>query len=254
MLSRAIVVRLSALLLAGGLHATNANGTVTASHQMWSEGALAASGDAYVAYRICVDVTDTAGLGSDDWTSATLEVDLIGGVFYQQVFSDDPPPPIFDPPPDWDFDSYYTSPGDYPNWDYQGDVVFVTRKDDTATRLDTDWHDLIDTGNGSFVVTQATILPDGSDDWFAAGRLTYTAAHTGDEPLVYTFTMGNPAALHGDLDGDHDVDLADLATLLAAYGTCAGDPGYDPDADFDDSGCVDLSDLATLLANYGFGT
>ncbi len=58
----------------------------------------------------------------------------------------------------------------------------------------------------------------------------------------------------GDLDGDGDVDLADLATLLAAYGACVGDPNYNPDADFDESGCVDLSDLATLLANYGYGT
>ena len=55
----------------------------------------------------------------------------------------------------------------------------------------------------------------------------------------------------GDLDGDGDVDLADLATLLAAYGTCAGDPGYNPDADLDADGDVDLADLAALLGVYG---
>jgi hypothetical protein len=58
----------------------------------------------------------------------------------------------------------------------------------------------------------------------------------------------------GDLDGDGDVDLNDLAILLATYGTCAGDPGYNPAADLDGSGCIDLSDLATLLSNYGYGT
>ena len=58
----------------------------------------------------------------------------------------------------------------------------------------------------------------------------------------------------GDVDGDHDVDLADLSALLAAYETCAGDANYDPAADFDDSGCVDLADLAQLLAYYGWGT
>jgi len=57
----------------------------------------------------------------------------------------------------------------------------------------------------------------------------------------------------GDLDGDGDVDLGDLAELLAAYGSCDGDPDYNPDADLDDSGCVDLSDLALLLSNYGYG-
>ncbi|MHC4093901.1 MAG: hypothetical protein ACYSVY_27125, partial [Planctomycetota bacterium] len=59
--------------------------------------------------------------------------------------------------------------------------------------------------------------------------------------------------LVGDIDGDGDVDLADLATLLAAYNTCVGDPGYSPDAALVDSGCVDLADLAALLANYGTG-
>ena len=57
----------------------------------------------------------------------------------------------------------------------------------------------------------------------------------------------------GDIDTDGDVDLADLATLLAAYGTCAGDPTYNAGADLDCSDCVDLTDLAELLARYGEG-
>jgi hypothetical protein len=50
--------------------------------------------------------------------------------------------------------------------------------------------------------------------------------------------------LPGDLDDDGDVDLSDLATLLASY-------NLDEGGDVDGDGDTDLSDLAGLLANYG---
>ena len=56
-----------------------------------------------------------------------------------------------------------------------------------------------------------------------------------------------------ELSGYGFLPVTDLAELLAAYGTCDGDPDYNPDADLDDSGCIDLADLATLLSNYGYG-
>ncbi len=53
----------------------------------------------------------------------------------------------------------------------------------------------------------------------------------------------------GDLDGDCEVGLADLAILLASYGAI-GDATY-YDGDLNQNGDVDLADLAELLAVYG---
>ncbi len=74
-----------------------------------------------------------------------------------------------------------------------------------------------------------------------------------------SWTEGTPCAPNpcvtavGDLNGDGDVDLADLSQLLTAFGLCVGSPGYDAAADLDDSGCVDLADLSALLTNFGIG-
>jgi hypothetical protein len=51
------------------------------------------------------------------------------------------------------------------------------------------------------------------------------------------------------------IDLQDLGVLLATYGKCPGDPGYDPVANLVENdppdGCIDLADLGFLLAQYG---
>src|SRR5262249_2612511 len=57
-------------------------------------------------------------------------------------------------------------------------------------------------------------------------------------------TFGPPPACVGDLNGDGLIDLTDLATLLANYGTgTTAEQG-----DLDGDGDVDLTDLTTLLA------
>jgi hypothetical protein len=62
-------------------------------------------------------------------------------------------------------------------------------------------------------------------------------------------TIRHGSQCPGDLDGDGDVDLSDLAQLLAHYGMTEG-ATYE-DGDLDGDGDVDLSDLAALLAVYG---
>ena len=56
-------------------------------------------------------------------------------------------------------------------------------------------------------------------------------------------------ACFGDLDGDNDIDMSDLALLLTNYGATS-DASYE-DGDLDEDGDVDLADLAAILGAYG---
>jgi hypothetical protein len=70
-----------------------------------------------------------------------------------------------------------------------------------------------------------------------------------DDFAVLTLVCADPNPCFGDLDGDNDVDLSDLARLLSNYGVTSG-AEYE-DGDLNEDGDVDLSDLATLLSVYG---
>ena len=65
---------------------------------------------------------------------------------------------------------------------------------------------------------------------------------------AYEFQGGVPCP--ADLDGDGDVDAADLAQLLAAWGPTEPCPPFEA-ADLDQDCDVDAADLAELLSNWG---
>ena len=65
----------------------------------------------------------------------------------------------------------------------------------------------------------------------------------------YEFGDETPPPCFGDLDGDLDIDLADLTILISHYGMTSGASGTDGDMDCD--GDVDLADLGALLSRYG---
>jgi hypothetical protein len=68
-----------------------------------------------------------------------------------------------------------------------------------------------------------------------------------DDVEILGVPMGVPCP--GDLDGDGEIGLGDLAVLLANYGAPSG-MTYE-DGDLDGDGDIDLADLAALLAVYG---
>ncbi len=107
----------------------------------------------------------------------------------------------------------------------------------------------IDAGD-NFVVSAETDL-DGQPRFMDDPNTPDTGI--GTPPIVdmgaYEFQGEPNMPCPGDLDGDADIDLADLAQLLGSYGEISGMTYQDGDLDGD--GDVDLADLAGLLGVYG---
>ncbi|MCC6357793.1 MAG: hypothetical protein IT450_03540 [Phycisphaerales bacterium] len=55
----------------------------------------------------------------------------------------------------------------------------------------------------------------------------------------------------GDMNGDHQVSIVDLAVFLSSFGLCTGQPGFNAAADYDGNGCVSLSDYTCFLGRFG---
>lgn len=100
-----------------------------------------------------------------------------------------------------------------------------------------------------------------------SGVFAYEPTGTLDRLTMYVGTVGGEGndqiefrvddvavVVPGDSDGDADVDLADLALLLTAFGGRAGDAAWLPACDFDADGRVGLADLALLLQYFGDGS
>ena len=54
-----------------------------------------------------------------------------------------------------------------------------------------------------------------------------------------------------DLDGDDDVDIADIMLVASRWHTAVGDPGYHPAYDLDSNGVIDIVDIMLVAVHWG---
>ena len=90
---------------------------------------------------------------------------------------------------------------------------------------------------------------NGTDDFVVVTETSGTplrGAVNGLSSILMNINDSAENQCEGDLDADGDVDVADLLTLIAAWGTCDG-----CSADFDGDNDVDVADLLTLIAAWG---
>jgi hypothetical protein len=77
------------------------------------------------------------------------------------------------------------------------------------------------------------------------GPLTVFVAGVHHTTGSFTYVVTLP----GDLNGDGAVNIADLSLFAPAYGSSAGQPNYNPAADFNQNGVINLYDSKALEHN-----
>ena len=146
---------------------------------------------------------------------------------------------------------------------YAGDI-FLTRMDADLTML---YASTYFGGTGNELLSSILIAPGGSvnlslgtgssglpvspnafDPDFNGGASMYANVNWGGDCFLACFDR-TLCACYGDLNGDGQINLADLAQLLGNYGRSSGAAYADGDLSAD--GDIDLADLAALLSRYG---
>jgi hypothetical protein len=198
-------------------------------------------------FDLVVTVTDD-GSDPDDWTCCGMTATLAGGVTFIDDYTYNPSTPnwgLGDP-----YDSFFTCPQGWPNCP-ECMCCCVAFADPAAVIEEPqlrfgEWFDMVDTGAGTYVLHRLRLDVTGSGWLVVEGAVG--AANTGGQLVPFYFDSSLAPCL-GDLDFDWDIDLSDLAQLLANYGMTTGATYQNGDLDADED--VDLEDLAELLSVYG---
>jgi hypothetical protein len=95
----------------------------------------------------------------------------------------------------------------------------------------------IDTGSYEVRVKKATTLQKLLTDDFVAG------SNNLDVGILY----------EGDANNNNYVNILDFSILASAFGTCEGEPDFEPRADFNGDGCITILDFSLLASNFGQG-
>jgi thermitase len=82
------------------------------------------------------------------------------------------------------------------------------------------------------------------------GDTPYTIDANNKDRFPYMIKIRGPY-INGDLNHDGKVDLRDVATAAAAFGSCPGQPRWNPVADVNQDGKIDLRDIAFIAKNFG---
>jgi len=72
--------------------------------------------------------------------------------------------------------------------------------------------------------------------------------------VVPDATTAVPAQMAADVNGDGQINCADIAIVKASFGKRTGQTGFDPRADVNHDGIVDVRDLAAVSQKLIPGT